>query len=532
MSDQSSNLGLPFLMPAQAQKHVTVNESLIRLDALVQLAVVSATTGAEPGGPTDGQCYILPSGKTGDAWGAMAEGAIAYYRDGAWEELSPREGWYAFVKDADSTLVHDGAAWIAEPVALVDDQVTFAKLQNATQRALIGASGVGDFGEVAISANVLSLLGAADYAAMRGQLDLEAGVDFYSIAAADAAIAAVISDAAYNATSWDGVTAIAPSKNAVRDKFEALGALAALNTVGASQIDNDAVSYAKLQNVSATDRLVGRDTAGAGDAEELTVSGGIEFTGSGGIQTSAFTGDVTKSAGGTATTIANDAVTTGKILDDAVTFAKLLNATQACYVGATAAGNFAERTFAQALSDIAAMPLAGGTFTGAVAGVTLALAQGTITDPANALSITSTWNDASDTFDAINLDVTNTNSNSASRLINLKVGGTSQFSVTRGGQVAFTGSIFPAGSCQIGGSGTYGFFNRGTIRAPADGEINFRNNADSAYSITRHSHIEIADGKTAPSATSGLAKIYVDTADGDLKVIFGDGTIKTIVVDT
>jgi len=42
----------------------------------------------------------------------------------------------------------------------------------------------------------------------------------------------------------------------------------------------------------------------------------------------------------------------------------------------------------------------------------------------------------------------------------------------------------------------------------------------------------LADGVTAPSATVGFAKIYVDTADGDLKVIFGDGTIKTIVTDT
>ncbi len=62
----------------------------------------------------------------------------------------------------------------------------------------------------------------------------------------------------------------------------------------------------------ATDRLLGRDTAGTGDIETLTVGGGIEFTGTG-IQTSAFTGDVTKSAGGTALTIANDAVTFAKM---------------------------------------------------------------------------------------------------------------------------------------------------------------------------------------------------------------------------
>lgn len=76
-------------------------------------------------------------------------------------------------------------------------------------------------------------------------------------------------------------------------------------------IANDAVTFAKFQNIS-TDRLLGRDTAGTGDVEELTVGGGVEFTGTG-IQTSAFTGDVTKSAGGTALTIANDAVTDAKL---------------------------------------------------------------------------------------------------------------------------------------------------------------------------------------------------------------------------
>lgn len=48
-----------------------------------------------------------------------------------------------------------------------------------------------------------------------------------------------------------------------------LGALATLATVGTSQIDADAVTYAKIQNVSATDKLLGRSTAGSGDVEEI-----------------------------------------------------------------------------------------------------------------------------------------------------------------------------------------------------------------------------------------------------------------------
>lgn len=44
--------------------------------------------------------------------------------------------------------------------------------------------------------------------------------------------------------------------------------------------------------------------------------------------------------------------------------------------------------------------------------------------------------------------------------------------------------------------------------------------------------LSIVDGVAAPNTELGWAQIYVDTADGDLKIKFGDGTIKTIVTDT
>lgn len=42
----------------------------------------------------------------------------------------------------------------------------------------------------------------------------------------------------------------------------------------------------------------------------------------------------------------------------------------------------------------------------------------------------------------------------------------------------------------------------------------------------------ISDGVTAPGTVAGMAQLYVDAADGDLKVKFSDGVVKTIATDT
>lgn len=44
--------------------------------------------------------------------------------------------------------------------------------------------------------------------------------------------------------------------------------------------------------------------------------------------------------------------------------------------------------------------------------------------------------------------------------------------------------------------------------------------------------LALTDGITAPVTVGGIAQIYVDTADGDLKVKFGDGVTKTLATDT
>ena len=109
--DATPNLSLPYIMAAQSQKHVTHNEAIRALDAIVQLAVLDRDLTAPPGSPADGARYIVGPSPTG-AWSGHA-GNIAAYQDGAWMFYAPVEGWIAWIGDEDVAVVWDGSAWSA-----------------------------------------------------------------------------------------------------------------------------------------------------------------------------------------------------------------------------------------------------------------------------------------------------------------------------------------------------------------------------------------------------------------------------------
>lgn len=147
---------------------------------------------------------------------------------------------------------------------LDNDAVTYAKIQDvsATDR-LLGRStaGAGIIEEVVCTAAGRALLDDVDAAAQRTTLGAAASSHTHTLAD-------------------------------ITDE----GALASKNTIATTDIDNDAVTYAKIQNVSATDRFLGRKTAGAGDIEELT---GTEATARLDTFTSGAKGLVPASGGGT-----------------------------------------------------------------------------------------------------------------------------------------------------------------------------------------------------------------------------------------
>jgi hypothetical protein len=102
-------MALPLLEAGQAQKHVTHNEALLALDALIHLAVISRVVTVPPAIPADGDRYLVAAGATGE-WTGHG-GQIAYREAGSWRFATARTGWHLWVVAEDVFLVFDGTIW-------------------------------------------------------------------------------------------------------------------------------------------------------------------------------------------------------------------------------------------------------------------------------------------------------------------------------------------------------------------------------------------------------------------------------------
>lgn len=100
---------LPLLAAGQAQKHVTHNDALVRLDALIHLVVDSRTQAAPPPSPTELSAYIVPPGGSG-AFAGRAD-QLALFEDGGWTFLTPRVGWQAWIADEAEHHLWTGTEW-------------------------------------------------------------------------------------------------------------------------------------------------------------------------------------------------------------------------------------------------------------------------------------------------------------------------------------------------------------------------------------------------------------------------------------
>ena len=113
----SPRIGLPFLDAAQAQKHVTMNEALARLDMAAAARVETMALASPPANPSEGDAHLVPAGATGDWSGQDAN--VAVFLNGGWDFITPWAGWRLWVASVPGFAVYDGADWqvVSQPIS-------------------------------------------------------------------------------------------------------------------------------------------------------------------------------------------------------------------------------------------------------------------------------------------------------------------------------------------------------------------------------------------------------------------------------
>lgn len=109
MSDFTPKLNLPYLLPNQAHKHVTMNTALQLIDVVVQLVLSGLGLSSPPPSPSDGASFGLSSSPSG-IWQGHGL-AVATYIDGTWHFSTPQTGWRAWNLEDESLYVFGGQGW-------------------------------------------------------------------------------------------------------------------------------------------------------------------------------------------------------------------------------------------------------------------------------------------------------------------------------------------------------------------------------------------------------------------------------------
>jgi len=115
MNETTGNLALPLVQGSQAQKHVTVNEALTRLDGLAMMRLAGVGTTLPPPAPAAGEVHALGTGAANEWFGH--DGELAIFTGGGWVFAAPRTGWRAWEMNAGREVMFDGAGWVAGQVA-------------------------------------------------------------------------------------------------------------------------------------------------------------------------------------------------------------------------------------------------------------------------------------------------------------------------------------------------------------------------------------------------------------------------------
>jgi Protein of unknown function (DUF2793) len=163
----TAHMGLTLVEQAQAQKEVTVNEALQRIDAVLNNGALQVGLNTPPVTPLNGDVYIVGTSATG-AWTGQNK-AIAYY-DQIWRFISPKAGSTLWVQNLASFYVYNGTDWVVATPAVSGNYQSMIEVQASDMRPLL-TGGCATLAQVAMGASKPDIL----------TLDFDANVQEYSV---------------------------------------------------------------------------------------------------------------------------------------------------------------------------------------------------------------------------------------------------------------------------------------------------------------------------------------------------------------
>jgi len=128
MSEQTPRHDLPLMMNSQAQKHITHNEALIRIDATHHLSIVAMDVNDPPSEANVGDVFAVGSSPSGDF--IAHAGELASLTEGGWRFHPILAGMIAYLAETGTLQVYGSTGWEAVSAA---DPTTLPRLSINTE---------------------------------------------------------------------------------------------------------------------------------------------------------------------------------------------------------------------------------------------------------------------------------------------------------------------------------------------------------------------------------------------------------------
>lgn len=160
MADTSDRYALPFIAAGQAQKELTHNEAVNRIDTLLHLSVLSLSLSAPPPDAAPGNAWIVGAAATGAWSGHTTE--IVSFDEGGWRFVVPVAGCLAWVIDLGVFAIWTNNSWMSEAWPVRAIQIGGSSLLAPPLAAIDDVSG-GSMIDIEGRAAILAVLNVLRY---------------------------------------------------------------------------------------------------------------------------------------------------------------------------------------------------------------------------------------------------------------------------------------------------------------------------------------------------------------------------------